>query len=164
MPSDMYINFTGIPGEVTTADHKEWIEVLSYSHGVSMAINESTVTSGSRSSGKANWADFSFTKAMDKATPGLQYYCATGKSIPTVQFDATRAGEGKQEVFLTLKFEGVLISAYSAGGSNGGGVPIESLSLAYGKYTWTYLPTSGMTGAQAQKVEHSYDLTTMKGT
>ena len=49
MPSDTYIKFDGIPGEVTTDDHKEWIEVLSYSHGVSMAINESTVSAGSRS-------------------------------------------------------------------------------------------------------------------
>lgn len=164
MPSDMYIKFDGIPGEVTTDDHKEWIEVLSYSHGVSMAINESTVSAGSRSAGRANMQDFSFVKMMDKSSVTLNANCVTGKSIPTVTIDLTRAGEGKQEVFMTYTLSGVLISSISAGGSGGGGVPTENVSLAFGKIVWKYMPTSGMDGKQGSKQEATYDLTTLKKT
>ena len=161
MPSDTYIKFEGIPGEVTTADHKEWIEVLSYSHGVSMSINESTVSAGSRSAGRANMADFSFVKHMDKASVPLNSSCVTGKSIPTVTVDLTRAGEGKQEVYMTYTLSGVLVSSISVG-AGGDGVPTESISLAFGKIVWKYMPTSGMDGSQAQKQEVTYDLTQLK--
>ena len=165
MPSDMYINFEGIPGEVTTGDHVGWIEVQSYSHGISMAINESTVSAGSRSSGRANLQDFTFSKMMDKSSVTLNAYCVTGKTVPTVTCDLTRAGEGKQEVFMTYTLSGVLISSISAGGSNGSGsVPMETVSLAFGKIVWKYMPTSGMDGKQATKIESTYDLTTLKKT
>ena len=101
---------------------------------------------------------------MDKASVTLNANCVTGKSIPTVQIDLTRAGEGKQEVFMTYTLSGVLISSISAGGSGGGDVPTESVSLAFGKIVWKYMPTSGMTGAQGSKQEATYDLTTLKKT
>ena len=161
MPSDTYINFSTIPGEVTTADHAGWIEVLSFSHGASMAINESTVSAGSRSAGRANVADFSFVKMMDKASVPLTFNCVTGTSVPTVTVDLTRAGEGKQEVYMTYTLSGVLISSISVG-AGGDGVPTESVSLAFGKITWKYLPTSGMDGKQASPVIKGFDMTTLK--
>ncbi len=163
MASDTYIKFDNIPGEVTTADHKEWIEVLSYSHGVSMAINESTVSAGSRSSGRANVSDFSFVKMMDKASVLLTDSCVRGATIPTVTVDLTRSGEGKQEVYMTYTLSGVLVSSISVG-AGGDGVPTESVSLAFGKISWKYLPTSGMDGKQATKVEKTFDMTTLKAT
>ena len=163
MPSDTYINFSDIPGEVTTSDHVGWIEVLSFSHGCSMAINESTVSAGSRSSGRANVADFSFVKMMDKASVPLNYNCVTGKTTPTVTVDLTRAGEGKQEVYMTYTLTGVLVSSISVG-AGGDGVPTESVSLAFGTIAWKYLPTSGLTGAQAKQVYHTFDMTTLKAT
>ena len=163
MPSDTYINFSDIPGEVTTADHAGWIEVLSFSHGCSMAINESTVSAGSRSSGRANVADFSFVKMMDKASVPLTFNCVTGKTTPTVTVDLTRSGEGKQEVYMTYTLSGVLVSSISVG-AGGDGVPTESVSLAFGKISWKYLPTSGMDGTQATKIEKTFDMTTLKAT
>ena len=61
---------------------------------------------------------------------------------------------------MTYKLEGALISSVSVGGA-GEGVPSESVTLAPAKLTWTYMPTSGKTGAQAKKVENSIDLTTL---
>ncbi len=163
MPSDTYINFSDIPGEVTTDGHAGWIEVLSYSHGASMAINESTVSAGSRSSGRANVSDFSFVKMMDKASVPLTYNCVTGKTTPTVTVDLTRSGEGKQEIYMTYTMTGVLVSSISVG-AGGDGVPTESVSLAFGKIEWKYLPTSGMDGSQAKQIYHTFDMTTLKGT
>lgn len=156
----MYIKFDGVDGEVTTTAHAGWIEVTSYSHGVAMAINESTVSAGSRSAGRAQVSDFSFTKMMDKASVPLTFACITGKSYPTITMEITRSGEGKQETYMTYKLEGALISSVSVGGA-GEGVPSESVTLAPAKLTWTYMPTSGKTGAQAKKVENSIDLTTL---
>ena len=47
MAFDAFLKIATIPGESTDDKHKDWIEVLSYSWGVSQQ------TSGSRSSGGA---------------------------------------------------------------------------------------------------------------
>jgi len=45
MAGDCFLKIDGIPGESTDDKHKDWIEVMSYSHGVSqMAGGEDDAT------------------------------------------------------------------------------------------------------------------------
>jgi type VI secretion system secreted protein Hcp len=37
MPGDAFLEIDGIKGESTDDKHKDWIEILSYSHGVSQS-------------------------------------------------------------------------------------------------------------------------------
>ncbi len=51
MAFDAFLKIDGIPGESTDDKHKDWIEILSFSHGLSQAAT------GSRSSGGAATAE-----------------------------------------------------------------------------------------------------------
>jgi len=133
---DIYGKFTGIDGESTTQGHEKWIEVLSYSWGVS---NPVSIGSPGAGGGKPNFQDFSFTKFVDKASPVLFFDLAGGKMIDEALFDVVRSGPDPF-TFLKYKFSDVLLSSYSVGGSSGGDAPTESLSFVFGKIEMTFIP------------------------
>jgi len=138
---DIFGKFTGIDGESTTEGHEKWSEVLSYSRGAS---NPASFASGA-ASGRVNFADFSFTKLVDKSSPTLRFDLADGKMIDQALFDVVTTG-AKTQTFLQYKFSDVLISSYSVSGAAGGGIPMESLSFAFGKVQGTYWPQDPKTG------------------
>jgi len=79
MAVDMFLELDGIKGESVDATHKDKIDVLSWSWGLS---NTGTFHHGSGGgAGKANFQDISITKYIDKATADLWYHTASGKHI-----------------------------------------------------------------------------------
>ena len=92
MAFDAFIKIEGIPGESTDDKHKDWIEVLSYSTGVSQPSAGSASSGGGASSERADFQDFSIVKTLDKASPKLALACARGEHIPTVTLELCRAG------------------------------------------------------------------------
>ena len=65
MPADIFIQINGIPGESTDDKHKDWIEVQSYSHGVSQMGSGERSTGGAATGGRCDHQDFSIVKGMD---------------------------------------------------------------------------------------------------
>ena len=55
-------------------------------------------------------------------------------------FTAYRAdGDNQSGLYLTIEMENIVVSNISFGGG-GGDLPTETVSLAYGKVTYTYTP------------------------
>ena len=81
MAFDAFIKIEGIPGESTDDAHADWIEVLSYSCGVSQPASGSASSGGGASAERADFQDFSIVKALDKASPKLALACADGTHI-----------------------------------------------------------------------------------
>ncbi len=133
--SDFFLKMDGIPGESTDISHKDWIEVLSYSFG--LTNKGGGVFGGGSSSGKAVFNDFTITTRMDKSSPLLFQYAASGKHIPEVIISARKKGEVKQD-YLIIKMNDVLITSYQTGGSDGDPIPTESLSLNFSKIEIEY--------------------------
>src|SRR5512141_296981 len=71
MAFDAFLKIDGVPGESSDDKHKDWIEVLSYSWGVSQPSSGSASTAGGATAERANFSDFSVVKALDKASPKL---------------------------------------------------------------------------------------------
>ncbi|MBX2809253.1 MAG: type VI secretion system tube protein Hcp [Cellvibrionaceae bacterium] len=67
----IFLNYDGITGECSDANHKGWIDVERIKWGTSRNITSSTSTQGDRESSNAIITDLSFIKLMDKATPYL---------------------------------------------------------------------------------------------
>ena len=84
MAFDAFLKIDGIPGESTDDKHKDWIEVLSFSHGVSQRASGSASTAGGATAERADFADFSIVKALDKASPKIFEASATGKHLKAV--------------------------------------------------------------------------------
>ena len=85
-----------VKGECTLKDYEDHIEVMSYSHGVSLPVQPGTSNTG-RTTGRPNFGELSITKQLDSTTPALNYYCAQAKNLGTIKLklvrqDATNTG------------------------------------------------------------------------
>jgi len=164
MAFDAFLKIKTIPGECTDDKHAEWIEVLSYSHGVSQPSSGSVSSGGGRSAERCDHADFSIVKSLDKASPKLNLACSNGEHIPEVTLELCRAA-GDKEKYMVYKMEDVIVSGVRPGGSSQGGetLPLEEVSFGYGKITWTYVETDHKTGKAKGNVEAHWDLHANKG-
>src|SRR5689334_9701827 len=112
----MFMKLEGIKGEAKDKVHKDEIDVLAWSWG--MSNSGSAHTGGGAGSGKVNVQDLSFTKYIDLSSTSLMLSCATGKHIPTATLVVRKAGENPLE-YLTVIMTECLITAVSTGGSGG---------------------------------------------
>jgi type VI secretion system secreted protein Hcp len=164
MAFDAFLKIDGIPGESTDDKHKDWIEVLSFNHGLSQASSGSTSTAGGRAGGRCDHQDFSIVKALDKASPKLALTCCNGTHIKEVKVELCRAAGDKQK-YMEYKMSDVIVSGVRPGGSSKGGepLPVEEVGFDYGKIEWTYTETDHKTGKPKGDVKANWDLTANKG-
>jgi type VI secretion system secreted protein Hcp len=161
MPADVFLQIEGIPGESTDEKHKNWIEVTSYSHGISQMATGARSTGGAATAGRCDHQDLSIVKELDKASPELNLHCCNGKHIKKVTLELCRATEDKQP-YMNYILEDVIVSSVSIGGG-GGGIPTESVAFNYGKMNWVYIETDHQTGKRIGEVKKWWDLIQNKG-
>lgn len=161
MAVDTFLKIDGIPGESTDDKHKEWIEVLSYSSGVSQMGSGDRSTGGAATGGRCNHQDFSIVKELDKTSPTLDLFCCNGNHIKKVALELCRA-TGDKTKYMEYIMEDVIISSVSIGGG-GGGLPTESVTFNYGKITWNYIQTDHETGEVKGNIQKFWSLILNKG-
>lgn len=161
---DAFLKIDGIDGESTDSKHKDWIEVLSYSHGVTQQSAGSASSGGGRSAGRSDHQDFSIVKSLDKASPKLNLACCNGEHIKSVTLTLHRAGKDKVK-YMEYKMSDVLVSSVRPGGSSKGGeaLPLEEVSFNYGKMEWIYTATNHATGKPEGDVKTNWDVMANKG-
>ena len=164
MAFDSFLKIDVIPGESTDDKHKDWIEVLSYSCGVSQPASGSASTAGGRSAERCNHNDFSVVKALDKASAKLFLACCNGTHIKEIKLELCRAAGDKQK-YMEYKMEDVIVSGVRPGGSahSGEALPLEEVSFNFAKIEWTYTATDHKTGKAAGDVKGHWDLVANKG-
>ena len=136
MATDIFAKMGDIKGESLDAKHKDEIEVLSFSWGVTNS--GSTAPGGGGGAGKATFQDLSIVHGIDKATPALLKACATGQHIKDATITHRKAGKGQQE-YLIIRLNDVTITAVSHGGSEDQPYA-ESVSLKFAKVDLEYRP------------------------
>jgi len=144
MAADIFAKIGDIKGESLDDKHKDEVEVLSYSWGVTNTAHIPTGSGGG--AGKATFQDLSIVHKIDKASPNLLQACATGEHLKEATITFRKAGKGQQE-FLIVKMNDVIITGVvqSAPGSEVGS---ETVSLEFAKVDWEFKP---------QKVDGSLD-------
>jgi type VI secretion system secreted protein Hcp len=137
MASDIFAKIGDIKGESTDDKHKDEIEVLSFSWGVT---NAATIGGGGGGggAGRATFHDLSFIHTIDKASPRLLQVCATGTHLKEATITHRKAGKGQQE-FLVIKMNDIIITGVSLGDSSAGGTS-ENVTLAFAKVDLEYRP------------------------
>lgn len=163
MAFDTFLKLTGpdVAGESTDSTHAGEFEIFSFSMGAS---NPVTIGSGSTgmSGGKVSLSSFSVMKKTDKASPILFKMCCQGDHFDKAVVTLRKAGgtAGQQE-YLIYTFEKVFIENIQWSGSSGGDdTPMESVSLAFGKFTISYKPQKAEDGTLDAAVEGGWDQTT----
>jgi type VI secretion system secreted protein Hcp len=156
--ADCFLKIEGIEGESLDDKHAGEIEVLSWSWGASQPGSMAYGSGGG--AGKVNMQDFSFSMRNGKASPNIMLACASGKHIKSAVLTCRKAG-GEQEEYLTFTLSDCLISSFQTGGSGGGDVPIESVSLNFAKVEMQYKPQDAA-GSLGSLVKTGWDLKTNK--
>jgi type VI secretion system secreted protein Hcp len=142
--TDYYLKIDGIKGESADDKHRDWIELDSFSWGMT---NSNAAGSGG-GAGKVSFQDLHFTMKVDKASPKLMLACATGQHIPTLKFVVARAdgATGGTTDYYVVTLSDVLVSSFQSSGPPRppAGTPTDvpmtaSLSLNFTKIQWDYI-------------------------
>jgi len=137
MAADIFAKLGDIKGESLDSKHKDEVEVLSWSWGVSQTGTPGT--GGGGGAGKATFNDFSFLHRIDKASPNLLKACATGEHIKEATITARKAGKGQQE-FLIIKMNDVIVTSVALSSSGDTAAASESVALRFAKVDFEYKP------------------------
>jgi type VI secretion system secreted protein Hcp len=124
---DYFLKLDGIDGSSEDREHKDEIEVLSFSWGESIVGD---IGGGGGGGGKVQMQDFHFTANFSKASPALFLTCATGKHIK--QGVLTGRSDRLGGAFYKVTLTDVLISSYQNGGQNDA-LPTDQFSLNFAK-------------------------------
>ncbi len=138
MAVDMFIKIGDIMGECVDSKHKDEIDVLAWSWGMSQSGNMHL--GGGGGSGKVSVQDLSFTKYLDKSSPNLLLMCCTGKHYPDAKLVVRKAGGDTPIEYMTMNLKDVLISSVSTGGSGGEDRLTENVTLNFAKVEVKYQP------------------------
>ena len=158
MAFDIFLKLGDVKGGSTDAGHKDEIVVNSYSFGVSNTGSVGSA-SGGAGAGKASFSDLNFTAPVSVASPKLMVACASGAHYDTAVLTLRRAGSGKgAQDFFRLTLKTVLVSSYQDGGSTGGDVPVDSVTLAFGAMKVEFMPQTA-SGAAGQTASAGWDRT-----
>jgi type VI secretion system secreted protein Hcp len=156
MASDIFAKLGDIKGESLDSKHKDEIEVLSFSWGVTNAGSMAHGSGGGE--GKATFHDLSFVHNIDKASPILMQACATGAHIKEATITHRKAGKGQQE-FMIVKMNDVIITGVTHGGSGDGAS--ENVSMAFAKVAVEYKPQKP-DGSLDAGIHFKYDMKAQK--
>ena len=156
MASDIFAKLGDIKGESLDSKHKDEIEILSFSWGVTNAGSMAHGSGGGE--GKSTFHDLSFVHKIDKASPILMQACANGTHIKEATITHRKAGKGQQE-YMIVKLNDVIITGVTHGGSGDGAT--ENVSMAFGKVAVEYKPQKP-DGSLDAGIHFKYDLKQQK--
>ena len=155
MADDYILDIEGVKGESAIEGHIGQIDISSWSLG--MSNTGTSATGGGGGAGKVSFQDLHFTKEVESSSHDLQLKCAGGQPINKATLYVRKQGkDNKQQDFLKVTLEHLIVSSYSLSGG-GGGAPQESFSLNFAKYKFEYAPQKADGSMEAFK-SMSWDL------
>ncbi len=156
MAVDMFLKITDVKGEAQDKAHKEEIDVLAWSWGMSQS--GTMHTGGGGGGGKVSVQDLSVTKWVDKSSPVLMQYCSTGKQFTEAVLTVRKAGGDSPLEYLIITMKDVLITSVSTGGSGGEDRLTENASLNFSQYKVEYQPQKPDGTADGGKIPWEFDI------
>jgi type VI secretion system secreted protein Hcp len=147
MAHDMFMKIDGIKGEAVDDTHKDTIDILSWSWG--MTQSGSAHGGGGAGAGKVSVHDLSFTKHIDVSSPDLYLACMNGKHLKEAKLTVRKAGENPLEYFV-VTMEDVIITSVTHGGSHGEDRLGENVTLNFARVKVDYTAQDSKGGAAAK--------------
>jgi type VI secretion system secreted protein Hcp len=154
MAVDMFLKLEGIKGESVDGKHKDEIDVLAWSWGMSQSGTTHVAQGGG--AGKVNIQDMSITKYVDKASATLMAKISHGEHITKATLVVRKAGKDPLE-YIVITMEDVLVTSLSTGGSGGEDRLTENLSLNFARVKTSYVPQKA-DGSGDPAVDYGYDI------
>jgi len=155
MAVNAYLIIDGRPGPSKSKENA--IDILSFSFGASNTAVVGT-SGGETRAGRANLADVSIMKVVDKTSPLLFDDCVTGNYLKKVDIIYDKPMGDKQEDYYKIHLEDAIITSIQDSGSNEN--PMESITFAYAKIKVSYNPEQD--GKLAGFIDKGFDVLKLK--
>lgn len=136
MAIDMFLKINGIDGESKDKTHKDEIDVLAWSWGMSQS--GTSHLGGGGGAGKVSVQDLSFTKYVDKASTALMKFCCDGGHVDQCLLTVRKAGQTPLE-YIKITMDNVMVTSVSTGGSGGEDRITENVTLNFAQVTVDYM-------------------------
>lgn len=157
MAFDGFLKIPSISGESRDLKHKDWIEVMSFTWGISSSYTGPT--GSSTQSNRVDVNNFVVTKTADRASPLLMLACATGQTLDPIRLELCRATKDKQK-YMEFKLSNAVVISVTPGGEAGGkeALPVEEVTFNYQKIDVIYTETDQLSGNPKGDVTFQYDV------
>jgi type VI secretion system secreted protein Hcp len=142
----MFLKVAGVTGEAGDADHKNEIEVVSWSWGMQMSVS---AIAGSEGTGRSTMSELEVVKRVDQASPTLMAYLRSNKLIGQAKLTVRKAGKTPVEYF-TIVLKKVRVTSLKVESQDT--ELVERLRLGFGVVTVTYTPQDDKGGPGAASV------------
>jgi type VI secretion system secreted protein Hcp len=137
MPTDIFMKINGIQGESRDKGHRDEIDVLTWTWGLSNQVMAPSAGGGA-GAGKVKFQDISFTHLVDKASPNLMLSCASGKHIQEARITVRRSDPTTPQEFLLIKLQDVMVTGVQSSATRGPEGLMEQVSLTFAKVDFEY--------------------------
>jgi len=152
----MFIKIGDIKGESQDSAHKDEIDVLSWTWGMSQSGSMHMGSGGG--AGKVNVQDLSITKYVDKSSPNLMMACSSGKHYPEAKLVIRKAGGESQVEYMIITLKEVLISSLSTGGTNHDDRLTENVTLNFAQVLVDYQPQKADGSKDGGPVKYGWNI------
>lgn len=156
MAQDVFLKIEGLKGEAKDTVHKDEIDVLSWSWGMSQS--GTMHVGGGGGGGKVAIQDMNVVKYVDKSSTELMLRCCSGKHFPSATLTVRKAGDKPLE-YMVVSLTDVLIAHVSTGGTGDNDRLTEQVTLNFAKVKVKYQEQS-QTGGVASSPEMTWDIQT----
>jgi type VI secretion system secreted protein Hcp len=133
MAVDYFLKLDGIQGESQDSNHKDEIQIMSWSWGASQV--SSVAGTGGSGAGKASLSDFSIMTNFDKATPKFFKSVCQGTHLKSGTMSAVKAGANGKP-YLKVDFKELFVTHLQISASSE--VPTVSISFSYNQIAIDY--------------------------
>lgn len=130
--ADYFLKLDGIDGESVQKGHEKWIEIQSFSWGMSNSGSAGHGSGGG--AGKVSFQDFHFVARTGIQSPTLLTATGTGEHFKKAVLSVRKAGERPLE-WIKMQLADVLVSSYQVGATQASddGLPLDQFSLNFTK-------------------------------
>jgi type VI secretion system secreted protein Hcp len=130
-----YLRLDGIKGPATVQGFEGQIEARSFSHTVARPL--ALATGGTHTqAGPPTLSEITLTKLTDASSVPLLRASLTGKPFAAARISFVRADSGAPFAYLTLDLANAWITSVAT--SSDRDLPVEQLTLAAERLTWSY--------------------------
>jgi type VI secretion system secreted protein Hcp len=136
----MLIKLGDIKGESVDSKHKDEIDILSWSWGVTSA-NTSHVSSGA-GAGQSTVNALVLTKYIDQSSPLIFQSAVKGTAIKEATFVIQKVSGGSRPIeFIKIRLTDVFVVSVKPGGNTSQDRQSEEIMLQFGSAEYSYTPT-----------------------